>query len=334
MANDSTVITLLPSGHAFAAEARETVLQAGLRAGFNLGYGCATGSCGACRARCVTGEVALVQPHDFRFSAAERAAGWFLMCRCRAASVLLIEAPEAGTAAAIPEQRITARVARVERLQDDVAVLQVRTPRSGGLRFLAGQSVSLCFAGMEPVELPVASCPCDSLHLRFHVRRRPDDALSALVFDGLQKGRTLELCGPRGDFTLRDEAERERVFVAWESGFARVQSLIDHALQLDPERATHLYWLSAIPRGHYLSNYCRAWVDALDAFHYHSIDLAPHGACLVDDVLRAVTARHTPLAERDVYLVLPEAHRERASALLHAAGLPPDQLSFAVQDRP
>ena len=42
-------------------------------------------------------------------------------------------------------------------------------------------------------------------------------------------------------------------------------SLIDHAIQQDPEREIHLYWLSAIPGGHYLSNHCRAWRDVLDA---------------------------------------------------------------------
>jgi CDP-4-dehydro-6-deoxyglucose reductase len=334
VSDEGLVITLFPTGHAFRAEPRETILEAGLRAGFNLNHSCATGTCGSCRARLVAGQVALSQPHDFTFSAAERAAGWFLMCRNRAVRDLLVEAAEHDTPAAIPEQRINARVARLERLQEEVVLLQVRTPRSGGLRFLAGQSASLCFEGMAPVELPIASCPCDTLHLRFHLRRRPEDAFSDFVFDRLQKGHPLALCGPRGDFTLDESSERPLLFVAWESGFARVQGLIDHALQLNPERQIHLYWLSSIPSGHYLSNYCRAWVDALDDFHYHSIDLSPHGATTPGRVFEDIASGHGSLQQWDAYLVLPPELLARARAAFAAAGMPTEQLRGTVQDRP
>ena len=247
---------------------------------------------------------------------------------------LLVEAAEDDTPAAIPEQRINARVARVERLQEDVVLLQVRTPRSGGLRFLAGQSASLCFDGMTPVELPIASCPCDSLHLRFHLRRRVDDPFSDFVFGSLQKGHPVALCGPRGDFTLDESSERPLIFIAWESGFARVQGLIEHALQVNPEREMHLYWLSSIPRGHYLSNYCRAWVDALDDFHYRSIDLAPHGEATPGQVFERVATAHGPLGQWDAYLVLPSALMAAAQACLVAAGMPGDQLRGTLQECP
>jgi len=52
-------ITVRPSGHNFEAEPSETLLQAGLRAGLNLGHSCATGSCGDCRARLLAGEISL-----------------------------------------------------------------------------------------------------------------------------------------------------------------------------------------------------------------------------------------------------------------------------------
>jgi CDP-4-dehydro-6-deoxyglucose reductase len=113
--------------------------------------------------------------------------------------------------------------------------------------------------------------------------------------------------------------------VAWESGFAHIQSLIDHAIQLDPDRPIHLYWLSAIPQGHYLSNYCRAWVDALDDFHYHSIDLAPAGRATLPAVVVGIVRDHAPLHAWDLYLCLPEAAVATTLAELDAAGLPAAQ---------
>ena len=42
-------ITVLPSQHTFVAEAGETILNAALRQGVLLPYGCGDGACGACR---------------------------------------------------------------------------------------------------------------------------------------------------------------------------------------------------------------------------------------------------------------------------------------------
>jgi len=223
-------VTVRPSGHTFYAEPSETLLQAGLRVGLNLDHSCANGSCGECRARLVSGTIAPLSHFDYRFSDRERQQGWFLMCRCRAAEDVVVEAHESGSAAEITEQEVHAKVSRVEQLQDDVVQLTLRAPRSAGLHFLAGQSAALGFEGLRPKMLSIASCPCDSIQLRFHLRRRDDDPFSAFVFDQLRKGREVLLRGPYGDFTLDEESERPLVFIAWESGFASVSSLIDHVI--------------------------------------------------------------------------------------------------------
>lgn len=323
-------IKLLPSGHQFSVESRASLLHAGLREGLNLDHSCANGSCGECKARLIEGELETIRHHDFRLSEAEKAEGQFLMCCHRAASDLVIEAHESGSGAEIPEQHITAKVSKVEMLQDDVVQLNVRTPRSKGLHFLAGQSVSLHFDGMKPRHLPVASCPCDAIQLRFHVRRRTGDSFSELVFERLKKGREVVLQGPVGDFTLNEDSQRPLILVAWESGFAPISSLIDHVIGKDPDREIHLYWLSSIPRGHYLSNYCRAWVDALDNFHYHSIDLEPAGSESFSSVFQAIAARHQPLPEWDMYLTLPASEQYGACNLLCEAGMPADQMKVAL----
>ncbi len=319
-------ITVHPSGHRFEAEPSETLLQAGLRAGLNLDHGCATGGCGGCRARLLSGSIAPLAHSDYHFSERERQRGWFLMCSCRAAGDLVIEAHESGTAAEIPQQQIRAKVSRVEQLQPDVMELTLRAPRSGGLHFLAGQSASLTFEGVPPKMLSIASCPCDSIQLRFHLRRRDNDPFSEFVFGRLRKGREVELRGPYGDFTLDEDSARPLVFIAWESGFASVSSLIDHAIQKDENRSIDLYWLSAIPDGHYLSNYCRAWRDVLDDFRYHSIDLEPSGTERIEDVIERIVRVHALLADHDYYLALPEQALGRAQTLLDEADIPQEQV--------
>ncbi|MEK7768193.1 MAG: 2Fe-2S iron-sulfur cluster-binding protein, partial [Pseudomonadota bacterium] len=46
-------ITIQPSGHVFTAEPGETVLQAALRQGFPLPYGCRNGACGSCKGKII-----------------------------------------------------------------------------------------------------------------------------------------------------------------------------------------------------------------------------------------------------------------------------------------
>lgn len=315
-----------PTGHEFEVEAYESILDSGLRAGLNLDYHCANGSCGECRARLLSGRVRATCFSDFHFGEQERADGWFLACCSTPETDLEVEAHESGRADEMPEQILRAKVSKVERLQDEVMLLQLRTPRSQSLRFLAGQGVNLAFAGIPAKTLPIASCPCDGTHLRFHLRRRSGDPFSEFVFERLSKGSEVLLTGPCGDFTLNEESTRPLIFVALESGFAPIESVIDHAIQLNAERTIHLYWLSAIPRGHYLSNYCCAWVDALDNFYYHSIDLAPVGRDSIDSVLARIVGRHTPLDDWDLYLALPEASHEYCRNWLSDAGVPGDQV--------
>ncbi|MCB1924631.1 MAG: 2Fe-2S iron-sulfur cluster binding domain-containing protein [Gammaproteobacteria bacterium] len=327
-------ITVRPSGHSFEVEPSEILLEAGLRAGLNLDHSCANGSCGECRARLLRGRVEASRHCDYCFSEPDRQQGWFLMCSHRAASDLEIEAHEVGSAAEIPQQRVRAKVSRIEHLQDGVMQLTLRAPRSVGLHFLAGQSVAVTVGDVASHILPIASCPCDSVQLRLHLRRRDGDAFSDHVFMQLRKGAEVTLDGPCGDFTLDEESERPLVFVAWESGFAAVSSLIDHAIQKDEDRSIDLYWLSAIPRGHYLSNYCRAWRDVLDDFRYHSIDLEPAGEERFDEVIERVVRVHSLLADCDYYLALPSERIDTVRAILAANDVDPKQVRITAMSHP
>jgi CDP-4-dehydro-6-deoxyglucose reductase len=318
-------VRVRPSGHVFQVQSRETLLEAGLRDGLNLDHQCSNGACGACSARLISGDLELVRHHDYRFRDGDRDGSRFLMCCHRPTTAVEIEAHEVGHAVELPQQHIRCKVQRIERLHDEVVQLHLRTPRSASLQFLAGQSMELHLDGMAPVSLALAGCPCDGMNLRFHLRRRAADPFSELVFQRLRKGREVVVSGPHGDFTLDDDSPRPLLFLAWETGFAPIASLIDHAIQLDEEREMHLYWLSGLPGGHYLSNYCRAWQDALDRFHYHSIDLAPAGQAGFADMMDAIVARHGDLSGWDCYGVLPDQGLA-ALARLNAAGLPGDRL--------
>ena len=315
----SAHVTLQPSGHEFWLDGNDSLLEAGLRAGLALNYGCTNGNCGLCKARVVSGQVTRILNHDYVLSEAEKGMNYVLMCSNTAATDVAIEALEAGGENDIPLQDLVAKVKGVSFPAPDMLLLHLQTPRVQRLRFLAGQFLTLSLADGHRLDLPIASCPCDDRNLLFHIRRRADNPTSEKFFI-LGKGDEVRLTGPHGDFLLDENSRRSRLFLAYETGFAPIKSLIEHAMSLDQGEDMHLYWAVAGEGGHYAHNLCRAWHDALENFHYHPII----GNAAVDRVI----ADHPHLPDCDVYLAGPQPTVAHDAAQLQAAGLPAAQLKI------
>jgi len=320
----SAHVTVRPSGHEYYVEGRDTLLQAGLKAGLKLNYGCGNGTCGLCKARVISGEVVKTTPYDYPLSEAERGQGYTLLCAHSAGSGdIVIETLEASGPGEIPEQELAVRVRSAQPLAANTLLLHLQTPRTNRLRFLAGQGVTL-FGGAGGVDAqhayPIASCPCDDRNLHFHVARDAYDPLAELLFAGaFRPGDSLTLWGPTGEFVLA-ESERPLAFVACDTGFAPIKSLIEHAMAVEATESISLDWLALRADGHYLANQCRAWAEAFDDFRY-----APHTAedpVAGAQALVAALAAAVRLAERDVYVAGPPAFVEAAVAALAAAGAP------------
>jgi CDP-4-dehydro-6-deoxyglucose reductase len=264
-------IVLSPSGHTFTVEPGETILEAALRSGYAVNYHCANGTCGDCRARIVEGVVAEHQPYDYVFKGEDRNQPMLLMCRSIPGSDMTIEVSEANSVEDIPHQEIVTQVMNRNFLSDEIAELQLRTPRSQTLRFLAGQQVKLNFNGVGEITKPIASCPCNGRDLIFHFYRQDSDPVTDLVFGQLKTRENVNIAGPYGEFVLRQPFGEKITFVAYETGFAPVKSLIEYALSLDMALPIELLWLASGSRWHYLENQCRAWKDVITNFNFELI---------------------------------------------------------------
>ncbi len=330
----SAQVVVHPSRHEFFVDGADTILDAALRAGLALNYGCSSGNCGLCKARVVSGQVKRIRHHDYVLSEAEKIQGYTLLCSNTAVSDLVVEALEAQAPGDIPQQHISARVKAIGRLADSVMLLHLQTPRNNRLRFLAGQSVTLSVLGAEPMQLPVASCPCDDRNLQFHIERDSDHSFAERVFHSLGQGDAVTVWGPWGDFVLRPESTRSILFLVCDTGFAHVNSLVEHALARGSAEHIHLYWLATRPSGHYLANMCRSWADALDKFHFHPLTVAPAAGSACASGVGELTARlkeeHTRLKDMDAYIAGPQDFAAALEAFLQGQGLPRAQISSTL----
>lgn len=328
----SAHVTLQPSGRDFFVEGNDTLLEAALKAGLALNYGCSSGNCGMCKARVVSGQVMKVRHFDYVLSEPEKQQGYTLMCCHTAVSDVAIEALEATSASDIPKQQISARVKAVTPLSQDMMMLHLQTPRTHRLRFLAGQSVTLGHVEAGSGEFPIASCPCNDRDLQFHIQRGLGGAFGEKVWNGLKAGENITVYGPWGDYLFNEDSQNGVIFIAFDRGYAPLKSLLEHSMARESAEDMILVWGASTVDGHYMSNLCRAWDDALENFRYLPVSVAD--AKTEDEAVTQVVEsllKSFPKARLlDLYLAGPESYVVPARDKLLSAGFSASKLTAMV----
>ena len=329
-------VTLQPSGKVFVAHKNETILEAALRAGHNLKYQCDNGTCGGCKVRLLAGEINKIKPGEFVISEAEREQGYFLPCAHEACSDLVIEAGEYSHASDMPYQEILARTKKIEQVSPHIFILQLRTPRTKTLRFLAGQSVVVKLPDKSTRTLQVASCPCNGMQLEFHISCREPDPFTEYLTRQLAVNDEVSISGPVGDFVLDEDSSRPLLFVAYDTGFAGVKSLIEHAIALELEQDIFLLRISCEPGQDYLHNVCRSWSDAIDNLYYRTYEHCMPMDCdeppddqVCGQFQRFLEAQgDLSLSDCDIYLSGLDATESNLGSWLIKQGVPENRLKM------
>jgi len=321
----SAQATIIPSGHEFFVEGAESILEAGLRGGLALNYGCSNGNCGLCKIRVVSGETRKIKHHDYSLSEAEKGLGYILGCSNTAISDVVLEADEAQSISDIPKQTIPLRVKKIDHSNAEVLIVSTRTPRTSRLRFLAGQRATLSIEHVGSGFYPIASCPCDDMNLQFHIALDAEDPISGYLAESARTNDLLTLQGPSGSFVLDENSPNSLVFVAEGIGFASIKGLIEHAMALDVAEKIFLFWIADSEDNHYLNNLCRAWNDALDNFEYVPLKAAS-GDNLEDRILQRL--KPDDPAGFDYYLCSSDEIRNRLQHFTDTREIPQNQVLF------
>jgi CDP-4-dehydro-6-deoxyglucose reductase len=267
-------VRLLPSRHDFISDKSESLLESALHSGLAVDYGCNNGKCGKCKMKLISGKVEKSRHTDYVMSNEDKANNYILSCSHRAVTDLVLETTEAVSVEDIPLQKIETKIKSLNLINDTVYILNLKTPRSQRLRFMAGQEIQLTIYPKNKsvsTKLSIASCPCDDTNLQFHIPNNSDNLFLQHLPQIQLKKKYIIIEGPDGYFTLDEESPRALVFIAVETAFASIKSLIEHALALDLAETIHLYWIVKDEDGLYMKNICRSWNDALDNFIFHPI---------------------------------------------------------------
>ena len=234
-------VTVQPSGNVFDVPEGDTILAAGLTAGFHLPYGCRNGACGSCKGKLLAGEIDYGKYQHTALSADERAAGYALFCVAKPLTDVTIESREIAAVKDIVVKKLPCRVNKLERVADDVMLVHLKLPANERLQFLAGQYIEFILKDGARRSFSMANPPHDDEFLQLHVRHVPGGSFTEHVFKTMKERDILRFEGPLGSFFLH-ESDKPIVFVASGTGFAPIKAIIESAFKHGIERPMTLYW--------------------------------------------------------------------------------------------
>jgi toluene monooxygenase electron transfer component len=217
----------------FECGAGERILRAGLAAGLALPYECATGTCGTCRGRIVSGAVEVEWQEAPGYAKLRREKGDILMCQARPKADCALRVPARIAAHAnsetLPGNR-TARIENVRRLVHDV--MEFELALSAPMTFEAGQFVVLetpAVAGGRAYSM--VNYERGTGRLRLVVKQLPGGRLSEWLFGGDPTGAELAVFGPLGRATFHPEEGKDILCIAGGSGIAGMMAIADRAVR-------------------------------------------------------------------------------------------------------
>jgi NAD(P)H-flavin reductase/ferredoxin len=281
----------------FPCEPGETVLDAAERAGYSLPYSCRKGVCSTCEGDLRRGDVAVgskpfAGPRDD-----------VLLCQAKPRSDILIHPKRVQRRDPDARKTVAAKVYRVHRPIDDVAILQLRFPASIRAKFLAGQYLRIKMPDGDTRNFSMANPPHESDGVQLHIRHVPGGRFSEGVLAGLRQGDTLEVELPYGNFHLRPDSEKPIVCLATGTGFAPVKSIVEDLIKRGNKRRVHLYWGGRRQRDLYLADLPQKWAARIGWFKFVPVlsDPAPDWNGAAGLVHHAVLRDLTDLSGWEVY---------------------------------
>lgn len=332
-------ISVPSSGHEFTIEENETVLDAALRQGIGLPYGCRNGACGKCAGDLITGEV------EYEEGALKAGAkdlydeGKALFCQAMARSDLEIQVTEITESQEVEIKTLPCRVESMELLTHDIMKIELKLPETERMQFLAGQYLEIILKDGKRRAFSIANAPHDDDLIELHIRHVPDGHFGDFVFEGMKEKTLLKIEGPLGSYYLREESNRPIILVGGGTGFAPLKGMLEHAFKIGLDKPIHLFCGVRAVRDLYMDAMVKAWLEHHPNLKYTAVLSQPEEGDnwqgKTGHVSEAVVAEYPDLSGYDVYLSGPPAMVKSGMDIFYAKGLPETQIysdSFEYSD--
>jgi CDP-4-dehydro-6-deoxyglucose reductase len=303
------LITLLPSGHVFEVEAGESILRAGLAAGYSLPFSCRQGVCRTCRGKLISGEIDWGEVHPAYLSDADRALGYTHLCQATARSDVVVEVHEHEGLAGVKVRQVPCRISKIEKPAPDVSIVHLRLPMNENMMFVAGQHIEFMLPDGMRRNYSIATKPNVEgvTAIELHIRHVPGGAFTDQILPRLKERELMRFEGPLGTFSLREKSSKAIVFLASGTGFSAIKAMAEFAFEkeLHKQRPIVFYWGGRTRQDLYADALVRDWQERFANFRYVPVLSEPTAGCewtqRTGFVHQAVMQDYPDMREVEVY---------------------------------
>lgn len=322
-------VEIKPSEHQFYVESNETVLDAALRQGINLRYGCRNGACGSCKGTLLAGDIHY-DDDPIALTEEDQEQNQVLFCAAHVDSELVIEVEEVELDSAIEIKTLPCRVHEMNLLADDVMQVFIKLPASERLQFLPGQYIDILLEDGRHRSFSIANAPHNDEFLELHIRLVEGGLFTPKVFNSMQNKDLLRIEGPHGSFFFHEDSNKDILLIAGGTGFAPIKGIIEHLISEQVTRPVALYWGVRSAADLYMSELAEKWTA-----EHSNITFVPVLSDAGEDwtgrtgyVHEAVLADFDDLSIFDIYTCGPPAMIKAAEKTFQEKGMTKNQFFY------
>jgi propane monooxygenase reductase subunit len=337
MAENKHVVRFEPVGIEIEVAEDQTILRAAAEQGVMLMHGCKEGQCASCKSFVLDGDdIDLDRYSTFALPEYELDEGYTLLCRAHAFEDLTIELlnyDEEMIRSGLPIQERSAKVVALTPVTHDLRHLVLElTGDDGELKFFPGQYVDIAVPGADATRSfsmantsTRGSVDGERGRLEFVIKVYPGGMFSEFLDQRLQVGHQLDLTGPFGVFTLRDNPGARLVFLGGGAGMAPILALLRSMAERGIDRPAVFYYGARTKADLCFVDELRALEQTLANFrfvpalseHVAGVDWAGETGLITDVVQRLEPG----LTGADAYVCGPPPMVEAAIPLLERLGV-------------
>ncbi|MFD7154227.1 FAD-binding oxidoreductase [Kribbella sp. NPDC059898] len=242
-----------PVGIEIEVDEDQTILRAAAEQGVMLMHGCKEGQCASCKSFVLDGEdIDLDRYSTFALPEYELDEGYTRLCRAHAFEDLTIELLNYDAdmiRSGLPIQERTAEVVAITPVTHDLRHLVLRLTEPGELKYFPGQYVDIAVPDTDQTRsFSMANTSSrENGQLEFVIKVYPGGVFSEFLDRRLRVGDRLELTGPFGVFTLRDNLDARLVFLGGGAGLAPILALLRSMAERGIDRPTTFYYGARTP---------------------------------------------------------------------------------------
>ncbi|MEE9445508.1 MAG: CDP-6-deoxy-delta-3,4-glucoseen reductase [Cocleimonas sp.] len=323
-------ITLQASGHTFAVEENEFILEAALRQGVNFPYGCRSGSCGTCLGSVVSGQLEYPEGLPITLMEHEVEEGKAIFCTSVAKSDMVIDVKEVRSVSPIDIKLMPARVSSLKKLSSNVMQMKLSLPAAERLKFRAGQYIEFILSDKTRRAFSLANTPSEDQELELHLRLVEGGKFTEHVFNQMKEKAIVRIEGPFGSFAIAETSNRPLILMAGGTGFAPIKSMVEQLIEQGDTRLVHVYWGAQTKADLYLNEVAQAWDDSHLTINYQPVlsdaDKKDDWKGSIGFVHKAVISDFNNLAGFDIYMAGSPAMIDAAKKAFIKKGMPEEQI--------